>query len=252
MLARGPLLLCLDFDGTISTIVPHPADARPVDGATEVLRALASHPDRLRVAIVSGREVSQVQKMLGIDRGILFSGTHGLEIVGANGVRHFAKGVEHSERDLAKVRAWLKEHTSEKDGFVIEDKRVAIAMHYRMVNPTIAAERRTALHTFVETKTPALQIMEGNRVDEMLPRAVGGKGRAIRMLLDDIGQPATWTIYFGDDTTDEDAFHELRDDGVGVLVGPQRASWARYRVDNPHEVLRLLAELSHELARSKN
>ena len=252
MLARGPLLLCLDFDGTISEIVPHPADARPVDGATEVLRALASHPDRLQVAIVSGRAISQVQTMLGIDRGIVFSGTHGLEIGGADGVRHFAKGVEHAERDLAKLRSWLNEHAPAQDGFVIEDKQVAIAMHYRMVDPPIAAERRDALREFVDSKAPALRIMEGNMVDELLPRGVGGKGRAIRMLLDDLGKPSPWAIYFGDDTTDEDAFRELRDDGVGVLVGAPRPSWARYRVDNPREVVRMLAGLAHELSRAKN
>jgi len=252
MLARGPLLLCLDFDGTISEIVSHPADARPVDGVTEVLRALACHPASVQVAIVSGRSISQVQAMLGIDRGILFSGTHGLEIVRADGVRHFAKGVEHAERDLAKVRTWLREHAPAKDGFVIEDKQVAIAMHYRMVEPSIADERRQALRAFVESRTPALRIMEGSKVDELLPRGVGGKGRAIRMLLDDLGRPAPWAIYFGDDTTDEDAFRELRDDGVGVLVGPSRASWARYRIDSPREVVRMLAGLAHELARSKN
>ena len=252
MLARGPLLLCLDFDGTISEIVPHPADARPIDGATEVLRALTGYPARVQVAIVSGREISQVQKMLGVDRGILFSGTHGLEIVGADGVRHFAKGVEHAERDLAKVRAWMREHAPANDGFVLEDKQVAIAMHYRMVDTSIATERRAALRALVDSKVPSLRIMEGSKVDEILPREMGGKGRAIRMLLDDLGRPARWAIYFGDDTTDEDAFRELRDDGVGVLVGPPRASWARYRVDNPREVVRMLAGLAHELARSKN
>ena len=252
MLARGPLLLCLDFDGTISEIVSHPADARPVDGAADVLRALTHYPARVQVAIVSGREISQVQRMLGIDRGILFSGTHGLEIVRADGVRHFAKGAEHAERDLTRVRAWLKEHAPGKDGFVIEDKQVAIAMHYRMVDPSIAAERRAALRALVASKASTLRIMEGNKVDELLPRGVGGKGRAIRMLLDDLGRPAPWAIYFGDDTTDEDAFRELRDDGVGVLVGPPRASWARYRVDSPREVVRMLAGLAHELARSKN
>ena len=252
MLARGPLLLCLDFDGTISEIAPHPADARPVDGAEEVLRALTRYPGRVQIAIVSGREVSQVREMLRIERGILFSGTHGLEIVRADGVRHFAKGVEQAERDLAKVREWLKEHASEKDGFVIEDKQVAIAMHYRTVDPAIAAARRAALRSFADSKAQSLRILEGNKVDELLPRGVGGKGRAIRRLLDDLGKPAPWAIYFGDDTTDEDAFRELRDDGVGVLVGPARASWARYRIESPRDVVRMLAGLAHELARSKN
>jgi trehalose-phosphatase len=242
--------LCLDFDGTLSEIVPHPKDARPVDGVGQALSTLTRYPTRIKVAIVSGRDISEVRRMLGIEKGIVFSGTHGLEIVGADGVRHLAKGVENAETDLQKARSWLSRNAPGGDGFVIEDKQVALATHYRMVDPELAAQRRAALRTFVENETRTLRILEGNKVDELLPRGVGGKGPAVRLLLDDLGPPAQTPIYFGDDTTDEDAFWELRDDGVGVLVGPARPSWARYRVDNPREVTRLLAELAQELGQT--
>src|SRR5215831_4116071 len=139
-LARGPLLLCLDFDGTLSEIVPHPADTRPLSGIGEVLNALARAPRRITVAIISGREIAEVRRMLGVERGILFAGTHGLEIVGADGVSRLAPGVEAAEPDLAAARAWLGRNVASADGFVIEDKRVAIAVHYRMVDATLARE----------------------------------------------------------------------------------------------------------------
>jgi trehalose-6-phosphatase len=41
------LLLCLDYDGTISEIVRDPATARPVPGVPEILTELASHRDRI-------------------------------------------------------------------------------------------------------------------------------------------------------------------------------------------------------------
>src|SRR6266704_2957344 len=81
MLARGRMLLCLDYDGTISDIVANPADARPLNGVDEILTSLSHDPARLRVAIVTGREIAEVQRMLGLNHGIMFSGTHGLEIV---------------------------------------------------------------------------------------------------------------------------------------------------------------------------
>jgi trehalose-phosphatase len=247
MLARGPLFLCLDFDGTLSEIVPHPADARPLDGVGEVLSALARDPVRIRVAIISGREVAEVRRMLGVERGILFSGTHGLEIVGVDGVRRLAPGVEAAERDLAAARGWLGRNVATTDGFVIEDKRVAIALHYRMADPALARERCAALRSFVDAKTPALRILRGKMIDELLPRGIGGKGSAIRALLREAADPKSVPVYFGDDTTDEDAFQQIRDDGIGVLVGPERPSWARYRVASPSEVRRALAELAQEL-----
>jgi len=246
-LARGPLLLCLDFDGTLSEIVPHPADARPLSGVGEVLSALVRDPARIRVAIISGREIAEVRRMLGVERGIWFAGTHGLEIVGADGVSRLATGVEAAQADLAAARAWLARNIATSDGFVIEDKRVAIAVHYRMVDPTLARERCAALRDFVEAKTPALRVLRGKMIDELLPRGIGGKGSAIRALLQEAAYPKYVPVYFGDDTTDEDAFQQIRDDGIGVLVGSARPSWARYRVDSPSEVRRVLAELAQEL-----
>ncbi len=247
MLSRGRLLLCLDFDGTLSEIVPHPADARPLNGIPEVLTALTRDPRRINVAIVSGREIGEVRSMLGVDRGIMFSGTHGLEIVGQNGKRRVVPGVEAAMKDLDRVRAWLPKNLPGHSGFVIEDKQHAIAIHYRMANPERAAELRAALRSMVETEAPSLSILSGNKVEELLPRGIGGKGQAVRALMAEVGKPEPIPIYFGDDTTDEDAFHELREDGVGVLVGRARASWARYRVSSPGEVARVLAELAQEL-----
>jgi trehalose-phosphatase len=247
MLARGPLLLCLDFDGTLSEIVPHPANARPLGGLGEVLTALTRDPGRIRVAIISGREIAEVRRLLGVERGILFAGTHGLEIVGVDGVSRLVPGLEAAERDLAAARAWLGHNVATTDGFVIEDKRVAIAVHYRMVDPALARERCAALQGFVEAKTPALHILRGKMIDELLPRGVGGKGGAIRALLREAAEPKSVPVYFGDDTTDEDAFRQIRDDGIGVLVGSPRPSWARYRVAGPSAVRQQLAELAQEL-----
>jgi trehalose-phosphatase len=248
MATRGPLLVCLDYDGTISEIVPHPADARPLDGVAGILTRLADAADRVHVAIVTGRELAEVRKMLGVSRGVLFSGTHGLEIVGRDGQCRIAPGVEHAMPDLEKARAWLNRNIEGRKGFVLEDKRYAIAMHYRMADAAVASELRAGLHSFLASETSTLSLLEGKKVDELMPRGIGGKGHAVRTLLDELGDPHTVPIYFGDDTTDEDAFREIREDGLGVLVGPPRASWAHYRVDGPRDVTRALEELAQALA----
>jgi len=52
------------------------------------------------------------------------------------------------------------------------------------------------------------------------------------------------SIYFGDDTTDEDAFRVLPD-AITVKVGGSRATHARYRLPDPaavHQFLNWLAD----------
>src|ERR1700728_3266130 len=55
LLNRGKLLLCLDYDGTLSEITDQPAEARLAPQVRASLRRLARHLSRIEVAIVSGR-----------------------------------------------------------------------------------------------------------------------------------------------------------------------------------------------------
>jgi alpha,alpha-trehalase len=244
LVGRERLLVCLDYDGTLSEITAHPAQARPIAGAGEALAALAEHPDRIQLAIISGRAISEVRRMIGAERGLLFSGVHGLELMDAAGRRHLAPGVESVIPDLDSVREWLVRHVPPNCGFVIEDKRVAIAFHYRMADAETATRIRRALARFVQAHTARLRILRGKMIDEMMPRDAAGKGAAVRAVQREAGQPVPRPIYFGDDVTDEDAFRELREDGIGILVGAPRASWARWRVDGPADVVGTLRELA--------
>src|SRR5687767_12062900 len=67
--------ILLDFDGTLSSIVDIPGEARPFEGVVETLSALA-HRYRW-VAIVSGRSAHELVQWLGPDIDIW--GVHGAE-----------------------------------------------------------------------------------------------------------------------------------------------------------------------------
>ena len=74
---RAGALLC-DIDGTISPIVPRPADAAVPAETREVLAALA---ERLGlVAFVTGRALEDGRRMIPLD-GAAYVGTHGLELM---------------------------------------------------------------------------------------------------------------------------------------------------------------------------
>jgi hypothetical protein len=59
----GQVALCLDFDGTLSPIVPDPEAARPLEGVVELLGRLAAR--FAAVALVSGRPADYLAEHAG-------------------------------------------------------------------------------------------------------------------------------------------------------------------------------------------
>jgi trehalose-phosphatase len=245
LVRKTRVLLCLDYDGTISEIVQDPAAARPVPGVLEVLAAFATRRDRIAVAIVSGREVATLREILHVPRGIAFSGIHGLELVDFEGGEEILQGARECTNDLAEVRKWLDENVPAGEGFVVEDKRFAVTLHYRNASTTRASKVRDRLAQFVHDHAPQLAMLDSKMAAEALPKSAS-KADAVRALWQRAGKDFE-PVYFGDDLTDEDAFRELEGRGVTVLVGRPRPSAARYRVENPGEVARVLKTMASTL-----
>lgn len=242
-LARGgPLLLCLDYDGTIAEIASRPALARPIEGVVAALRALAHHRERIAAAIVSGRPIAELRRMTGLGSEVMFAGVHGLEIAGRDGVVRVSEAAARCAAELDAVREFLKRSVPANAGFEIEDKLLSVALHYRHAAPDAAAALCARVEEFVRAHTRSLRAAHNKMVVEALP-AAASKAVAVRALSAEAG-PAFLPVYFGDDRTDEDAFAALTDCGVGVMVGQPRASHARWRVDAPADVARLIAALA--------
>jgi alpha,alpha-trehalase len=236
------LLICLDYDGTISEIARDPALARPVPGVFEALAELAARRDQIALAIVSGREVRKLRELLNPPPGIALSGIHGLELVDFDGSEEIMRGERECTEDFERVRKWLDENVPAGEGFVVENKRFAIALHYRNAPPSAARNIREVFAQFVHDHAPGLAIIDSKMAVEALPNGTS-KADAVRALWQRTGKEFE-PVYFGDDLTDEDAFRELEGRGVTVLVGIQRPSAARYRVKDPREVVRVLRAIA--------
>lgn len=247
-LARGHLLLCLDFDGTLSELTNDPWKAVPLPRAKNAIAQLAKHPEKLTVAIISGRDLDTLLKLLGLRDGLLFAGTHGLEFIGRDGVRRFAPGVDRCAKDTEAVREFIARSIPKDRGFIIEDKGIALTVNYRNAAPDDARQALAAFDAFV-LQRPTLQLLQGKMIHEALPRGVGGKGDAVEFFIREAGVAGPRTTYFGDDTTDEDAFCVLAaHDGIGVLIGAERKSFAQYRLDGPNDVADILEDLVARVA----
>jgi trehalose 6-phosphate phosphatase len=241
--------LFLDFDGTLSEIVPVPADARPLEGVPELLEMLSSR--YAVVAVVSGRSAEQLLRWLGTDVEIW--GTHGAEHTAGGEIEIAAEVIPYLD-EMREVRAEAERRLRELgiDGSEIEDKRAVLSLHYRR-SPDRSAARDTLLdlaRSLAEGR--GFVVREGRLVVEIRPPVDVSKALVVmrRAQEEDLRAIA----FFGDDAVDLPAFDAL--DGLDerglatarVAVSSDEApreliKRADVVVEGPPGVVQLLREL---------
>jgi trehalose 6-phosphate phosphatase len=238
-----------DFDGTLSEIVNDPEAARLFEGAADALLTLTS---RCPVAILSGRDLADVRQRVGLP-GIWYAGSHGFELIGSDGAHHQNPEAAASIPVLKQAAAELADQLGDIPGVVVEHKRFGVAVHHRNAARDRVGEVTAAVRS-VGQRT-ALRVTTGREVIELRPNVDWDKGKALRWVLDHIrgtGTGPQLPIYLGDDITDEDAFDEVHDDGIGILVrhsdDGDRATAAQYALDNPKRVVDFTERLARRLA----
>ncbi len=239
---RG-LGLLLDYDGTLAELVPDLERAVPLPGAAKLIDRIARHRDRVRVAIVTGRRIEDLRRLLKVDSNIFFSGLHGLEVRGPDGRIAIDPEASECSAEVEKCRAWLLSEVPRGRGFRLEDKGVAIGLHSRSADPDEARQLTSRFTRFVERQAPHLRALQLKQLVEAIPK-IAGKNHAVAWIKQMLPRSFV-AAYIGDDATDEAAFSALDRDDVGILVGRPRETNARYFVDGPREViaeLRLIAE----------
>ncbi|MGA7872379.1 MAG: trehalose-phosphatase [Candidatus Binatus sp.] len=239
--ARG-LNLLLDYDGTLADIVSDPSQAMPIPGVARLIDQIAGGDSRAMVTIVTGRPIAEVKRLLPLRSRAHFSGVHGMEFTDRDGEIKFIEAALACAPELARVRRWLGKHVPPQRGFWIEDKTVAVGLHYRNADPGQSSRLCARFADFVARDAPSLKLLPLKMMLEAIPRA-GGKDLAVKRIKQHAPRSFV-TVSFGDDTTDESAFAALDQDDLGILVGPARESFARYRVASPRAVARELRALA--------
>lgn len=262
-LARRPLLVVSDFDGTLSRIVDDPWGATILPLGRRALRLLAGLSG-VHVVVLSGRTAADVAGRVRVGN-VTYLGNHGME----EGLLP-RRGRAESLRPTVDSASHEAVHTAERladevprlvgePWLIVERKPPAVAFHYRQAKDLEDAARR--VRSAVEELDPEgiLERFPGRRVLELRPVGAVAKGEAVAALIEKLRPGSVFLL--GDDVSDALAFRvlgEARASGVtdGVAVAVQARAEAPLEVlaaadvvlASPVDATRYLSALARRLA----
>jgi trehalose 6-phosphate phosphatase len=220
----------------------------PQPEVVALLTELAKHP-ALRVAVVSGRRLSQVEELVPVEETLL-AGTYGVELRLPDGERVDRVAYDEIRPVLEQVKPHWEQLIADREGFFLEDKGWALAIHAKFAADDEAEEildeaRRVATALADEGPHPDLfRILGGHKFLEIGP-ALAHKGKTVDYLLEWYPWPGALLLYVGDDDKDEEGFGVIHaHDGLAIKVcEPSCDTKADGRLASPEEVRTWLATL---------
>ncbi len=223
--------LFLDLDGTLIEYAHHP---RAVTADAPLLQLLQMLAPRLggAIALVSGRSIEALDQLLDPLR-LPASGLHGFERRDASGAhsRHTAP----SPHALATARRLMAQLAARDPRIRLEDKRFALALHFRQA-PELEPALIDAARLIATQVGGGLELLLGPKVAELTPQGVS-KASAIAEFMCEPPFAGRRPLFVGDDTTDELAFEWVNGaGGLSVAVNVTGATTATTRLRSVREV----------------
>jgi len=232
--------LFLDFDGTLADIAERPDLVSVEASVRDSLNRLCARLDGA-VAIVSGRDIGDLQRFLPAFQGGL-AGGHGAQS------RLPGKPVKRAAVDPMRIganQAAVAAFGRTEPGLLVEHKDAGAAVHYRSC-PEMEDKVRAFVRGLVEDD-PDFTCQPAKMAFEIKPTGVN-KGRAIRQLMRVAPFAGRMPVFAGDDRTDELGFEEVNAaGGVSIKVGGGQTA-AQYQCASPAEFRKWLAGLARESA----
>ncbi|MBS0612571.1 MAG: trehalose-phosphatase [Proteobacteria bacterium] len=230
--------LFLDVDGTLIEFSPHPSQTRAPRALVDLLQRI-EHRLQGAVALISGRPIADLDAIF-FPLRLRAAGVHGGERR-----EQVDQPAPHSAADptLNALRAGLHDIATRHPGIEIEDKRIAVAVHYR-TRPEARAPLLREIAALLGGMDDGVHLIEGNLVIEVKPRRFT-KADAIATFLEQPVFAQRTPVFLGDDITDLDGFRlvEARG-GLSVAVG-ERVD-AQWRLADPAATRAWLGELVTE------
>jgi len=232
--------LFLDYDGTLVPFSRIPSEAAPDNAVKELLTRLSSDA-RNHVIIISGRDLSSLDRWLG---------EFPVTLVAEHGASFKMRGTSWQQMvsvsDLWKdeIRRVMQLFVLRCAGSFIEEKTNTIAWHYRNTQGGLGFSRsRELLNTLSQLiQNTTLQVIDGNKVVEVRIAGFDKGATALKI----VGETdPDFVLCMGDDTTDEDMFKALEGEAYTIKVN-NGASAAQYTLLSQQQVLPILNTLTSE------
>jgi trehalose-phosphatase len=229
----------LDYDGTLAPFHVNREQARPLPRALELVRTIAAEPGT-SVAVVSGRPLSEMERLLG-PLPVTLVGEHGWEmrLMDGSNLRHPVSASLAERLDRAERAARDKGM-----GGLLERKRTGLVFHTRgVVGGELPRELEDQARTLWQTVAEAGQFSL-QRIDGGIELRMSGRNKGTTALsLVSHSPEGTLSVFVGDDVTDEDAFAAVQGFGFGVRVGDSdRPTIAAARLPDCDSVAEFLEE----------
>jgi trehalose-phosphatase len=190
--------------------------------------------------IISGRDATEVVRLLGIQPRPEVWGLHGAQRLKPVGDSKTLPVDQRDTEALAAATCWLEKQNLRH---TVEVKTGAIAVHWRGLEDRHAEEIRSRVLAgwMLIAHRSNLSLLEFDGGIELRATAFD-KGDAVRSIVAEmpVGTPVA---YLGDDTTDEPAFRAVESFGLSVLVRPRwRRTAAKVWLRPPAELLDFLEQ----------
>jgi trehalose 6-phosphate phosphatase len=230
------LALFLDVDGTLLEIAATPDRVRVPASLRNTLQ-LSFQRQHGAFALLSGRSLDDLDELLS---PCVFpaSGKHGLEVRLPSG-KVIRPEINSSLLDRA--RRWLGILQQQNRGLLLEDKGVALAMHYRLA-PKLAPEVEVVMNEMARELGEAFIVRPGKCVYELMPRGFDERS-AIQALMREREFAGRTPVFVGDDPTDEVGFQAVNEmGGHSIRVGNLEETAARFRFSSVSTVVAWLRD----------
>jgi len=230
--------LFLDYDGTLVGFKSNIDEASPDEELYRLIDKL-SKDEKNKVIIISGRKHETLDQW--------FAHMPQLDLIAEHGAWKKTDGGEWietpnlSDKWKVNIRPMLESYSDRTPGSFIEEKRYALAWHYRKVEKGLGEQRANELVSNMRylTREKGLQLLPGNKVVEVKNAEIN-KGKATLEYL--YNKNFDFILAMGDDHTDEDIFEAINDIAITIKIGSS-ISEANYYLRNVEEARELLNSL---------
>jgi trehalose 6-phosphate phosphatase len=245
--AKTPLVLFLDYDGTLDNFAPTPDDILPNPDVIGLMQKLVDVP-HIHPIILSGRKLAHLRALLPVEK-LCLAGTYGLEIQTAEGVQIEQEAYDTIRPTISRIKPVWQELIQRDAAFFLEDKGWSLAIHAKFVDPKLSQKVLT------DSLAAAQPLIDHTRFqiivdDQFLEAApiLANKGSAVLYMVTRFGYENMQYLYIGDDEKDELGMKAVQGLGGFAIKAADISvkTTANWHLDDPQTVRVFLNDLAEK------